>query len=181
MTPDPTKKGNKLALEGIGANRDDSQRTDDDEEEAQQHGTGTDDGSGLCVAETSNERSDVHDDQQDYSPYGGTDGVSERVDGGGTSVQMETHDEHVVECQPDESRISRDEVRKPFRKRSGRMSARLTQRSRQSCFLHTKCKRHRRCHYEHRNPSTSAVWSHAWLTPTGLTEYEGEPYSTSKG
>ena len=55
------------------------------------------------MAESSNERSDVHDDQQDDSPHGGTDGVSERVDGGGTGVQMETHNEHVVERQTDEA------------------------------------------------------------------------------
>jgi hypothetical protein len=123
----------------------DRQRTDDNEEEAQQHGTRTDNRSGLCVAKSSNERSDVHDDQQDYSPQGGTDGVSERIDGGCTGVQMETHDEHVVQRQTDEAEkregLNEEAVSTTS---SERLSARLTQRSKRSCFLHTEYRQHRR-------------------------------------
>lgn len=80
-----------------------SRLTDDHEEEAQEHGPGTDGGGELGLAESSDQRPSVHEDADDQPPECRAESVPEGVDSDGSSVDVKTHDEDVVQGQTDES------------------------------------------------------------------------------
>jgi hypothetical protein len=77
--------------------------TDDDKEEAQKHSTSGNGSGKLGLAESSDQRSGIHDHTDDQSPECRTEGVSERVDGDSPGVHVQTHDEDVVQGESDET------------------------------------------------------------------------------
>jgi hypothetical protein len=88
--------------------------TDDDKEEAQKHSTGGNGSGKLGLAESSDQGPGIHDHTDDQSPKGRTKCVSERVDGDSPGVDVQTHDEDVVQGESDETATSGRDQRESF-------------------------------------------------------------------
>jgi hypothetical protein len=88
--------------------------TDDDKEEAQKHSTGGNGSGKFGLAESSDQGPGIHDHTDDQSPKGRTKCVSERVDGDSPGVDVQTHDEDVVQGESDETATSGRDQRESF-------------------------------------------------------------------